>query len=244
LLNIILKRLAGAAIVAGGAAAATAGARYAASKRINAAERLAEALIDTGRLDEAAEISGAEPEGALAACAAYLINTAYNAAIGITGPPTVDQIGMERRARSERGDVTATVVTTAHEPESRWQFDVDASGVARVSGSRRLTSSKFVGPKVQMATPDTLSIRFNNGYYVNIESDLQFSSNLLQMVGAKTRLFGSASLSDNRRNVARLQIDPNGEISGTCTRGTDIVGRFEGSLSEGITFRHYAGGAE
>lgn len=241
MLNVLLRRVLGAAIVAGGAAAATAGARYAASRRINAAERLGVALLDTQRLEEAARYSAGESEAALAACAAYLINVAHQAAEGISGPPAVDTIGFERKVSSERSNVTASVITTAHEPESRWQFEVEIPGVARVSGSRRLTSAKFTGTKVHMRTPDTVSIRFDNGYTASIESDLEFTSNLLQVIGQRTRLHGKASLSDNRSNVGRLQIDPNGEVIGTVTRGTDIVGRFEGSLLDGVTFRQYLG---
>ncbi|MCC6727829.1 MAG: hypothetical protein IT208_00655 [Chthonomonadales bacterium] len=243
MLNGILRKAIGLAAVAGGAAAATAGARYVGSKRINAAERLGTALLDTERLEQAAAFATAEPEAALAACAAYLINTAHQAAAGISGPPAVDAIGFERRIRSDRGSSSATVVTTAHEPESRWQFDVDVPGVARVSGSRRLTSSRFTGPRVHMKTPDTVSIRFENGYAANIESDLEFTANLLQVVGPRTQVFGTAQLSDNRQHVGRLRIDPSGEVSGTVTRGTAIVGRFEGSLTEGVQFKQYMGPA-
>src|SRR5437867_1315123 len=119
MLNILLRRALGVAAVAGGAAVATAGARYMGSKRINAADRLANALLDSQRLAEASELAGSETEAALAACAAYLINTAHQAAAGITGKPAVDAIGYERRVGNERTGATATVITTAHEPEAR-----------------------------------------------------------------------------------------------------------------------------
>jgi hypothetical protein len=241
MLNAILRKALGVAIVAGGAAAATAGARYVGSKRINAAERLGTALLDTVRLEEAAKYTDAESEAALAACAAYLINMAHQAAAGITGPPTVDAIGFERKVTHERTGAFTTVITTAHDPEARWQFEVTVPGVARVSGSRRLKSSRFTGPKVHMQTPDTVSIRFDNGYFASIESDLEFNGSLLP-TKPRTQVFGSASLSDNRGNVGRLKIEPSGEVTGTVTRGTDIIGRFEGSLTEGVTFRQYLGG--
>lgn len=242
MLNSILRKAAGVAAVATGAAVATAGARYVGSKRINAAQRLGEALLDTSRLDEASRYSADESEAALAACAAYLIGVAHDAAAGITGPPTVDAIGYERKVKNERTGATATVITTAHDPEARWQFEVEAPGVARISGSRRLISSRFTGPKVHMRTPDTVSIRFENGYFASIESDLEFSANLLAVPmtpAAKTQVHGSASLSDNRGNVGRMKIDGSGEVTGTVTRGAEIVGRFEGSLEKGVTFRQY-----
>lgn len=240
MLNIILRRALVVAGVAGAGVAATAGARYFGSKRFNAAEKLATALLEVGRLEDAARLSNTETEAALAACAAYLINAAYEAAAGITGPPTIDPVGTERKMTSERYDARATVITTTHEPESRWQFDVEFPSVARVTGSRRLKSSKFTGPSVSMQTPDTLSIRFENGYLVNIESDMEFSSNVLNPT-SKTKITGNAWLSDNRQNVSRLKIDGKGEVTGTVTRGTDIVGRFEGSLQDGLTFRQYTG---
>jgi hypothetical protein len=236
MLGAILRRALGIVAVAGGAAAATAGARYISSKRINAAERLGAALLDTQRLEEAARYTATESEAALAACAAYLINTAHQAAAGIVGPPGLDPIGFERKMTHEKTGATATIITTAHEPNARWQFEVEIPGVARVSGSRRLSASRFIGPKVQMRTPDTVSIRFENGYSARIESELEFSSHLLAITGARTQIFGTAHLSDNRDNVGRLQIDPSGEISGTITRRSEIVGRFEGSLGEQMTF--------
>ncbi len=243
MLNSILRRVVGAAVVAGGAALATGAARYAGSKRINAAQKLGEALLDTVRLDEAANYADKESEAALAACAAYLVNTAHQAAAGISGPPSLDPIGFERKVQSERSAATASVITTAHEPESRWQFDVEVPGTARVTGSRRLSSSKFAAPKVHMRTPDTVAIRFENGYSASIESDMEFASNLLQVVGPTTRVYGTASLSDNRGNVGRLRIESSGEVSGTITRGSSIVGRFEGSLADGLTFRQPIGSA-
>lgn len=241
MLNSIIKKAIGVAAVAGGAAVATAGARYVGSKRINAAEKLAGALMDARRLEEASGYSEDESEAALAACAAYLINAAHQAANGITGPPMVDAIGYERKAHDDRSGVSASVITTAHEPEARWQFDVDIPKVGRVTGSRRLKSSRFAGPKVHMSTPDTLSIRFDNGYTANIESDLEFNGHLLPVSKPRTQVFGSASLSDNRGNVGRMRIEPGGEVSGTVTRGAEIIGRFEGSLAEGVTFRQYLG---
>jgi hypothetical protein len=240
-LNSILKKALGAAVVAGAGAVGVAGARYAGSKRINAAARLGEALLDTGRLEEASRFTASESEAALAACAAYLINVAHQAAHGITGPPSIDPIGFERKVNGDRDGSSATIITTAHEPEARWQFDVEIPDVGRVSGSRRLASSKFKGPKVHMRTPDTVSIRLDNGYFASIESDLEFNGSLLPITAPRTQVFGSASLSDNRGNVGRLKIEGNGEITGTVTRGTEIVGRFEGSLGSGMTFRQYLG---
>jgi len=239
MLGLLLRQAARMAIMAGGAAAATAGARYLASRRINAAERLGHALLDIERLEEAARYSEADTETALAACVVYLINVAHESAAGISGPPAMDPIGYERRATSSDNRATAMVTTTAHEPEARWQFEVSVPGVVRVSGSRRLAASRFSGPRIRMSTPDTVSVRFDNGYTAHIESDMEFSSNLLQLVGSRTQVMGKAHLSDNRGNVGTLEIAADGRIGGTITRGGRIVGRFEGSLTEGLTFRPY-----
>lgn len=235
----LLRQAIRMAIFAGGAAAATAGARYVGSKRINAAERLGHALVDVERLREAAQCAPTEPEAALAACTVYLINVAHEAANGISGPPALDPVGFERRVTSQDGQATALVTTTAHEPEARWQFEMTVPGVGQVTGSRRLAASRFSGPRVRMSTPDTVSIRFETGYSAKVESDLEFSSNLLQVMGPRTQLAGTAHLSDNRGNVGRLEIAADGTISGTITRGSSVVGRFEGSIAEGLTFRQY-----
>ncbi len=240
MIGFFIRQAVRMAVVAGGAAAATAGVRYVGSKRINAADRLGRALLDTERLLDASKYSERESEAALAACSAYLVNVAHQAAAGISGPPALDPVGFERTVRGDDTSTTAIVTTTAHEPESRWQFEVTVPGVARITGSRRLTSSRFTGPRVKMNTPDTVSIRFENGYAARIESDLEFTSNLLQVVGPRTQVSGTAHLSDNRSNVGRLQIDPDGEVTGTITRGSHIVGRFEGSLDSGITFKQYS----
>lgn len=239
MLGAIVRQAIKMAVVAGGAAAATAGARYAGSKRINAAERLGHALVDTQRLTEAAGYCEQETEAALAACSVYLINVAHQAAAGISGPPSLDAVGHERTVQSEDGKASAVVTTTSHEPEARWQFEVTVAGIVRVSGSRRLAASRFTGPRVKMSTPDTVTIRFDNGYSARIESDLEFASNLLQVVGPRTQVYGVAHLSDNRGNVGRLQVAQDGLVSGTITRGSNVVGRFDGSLSEGLTFKQY-----
>ena len=240
MLNGILRKAVGAAVIASGAVVATAGARYASSKRINAAQRLGEALLETDRLADATEYSAGESEAALAACAAYLINVAHQAAAGIAGPPAVDAIGFERKVENSKTGGVARIITTAHNPEPRWQFEAEVPGIARISGSRRLVSSRFTGPKVHMRTPDTVSIRFENGYFASIESDMEFSGNLLALpMTASTQVYGSASLSDNRGNVGRVTIESSGAVSGTVTRGAEIVGRFEGSLEKGVTFQQY-----
>jgi hypothetical protein len=235
----IIKRLIGAAVLAGGAAVASAGVRYASGRRTNASQRLAEALLDTARLEEALKYSEAEPEAALAACAAYLLNTTYLAADGITAIPTADPVGFQRTATSPRGRATVRVTTTAHEPEMRWQFELEILGVGRVTGSRRLLSSRFTGLHNRMRSPDTLSVRLENGYAANLESDLEFTNSLVALPGRSTSLAGTAALSDNRGNVGRLRIEPSGQVSGTVTRGPEIVGRFEGTLAEGLSFRQY-----
>ncbi len=237
MIGALLRHAIRAAAVAGGAAAATAGARYMGSRRIVASEKLGRALMDTQRIEEALPYTIDESEAALAACAVYLINVAYEAASGISGPPTLDPIGHERAISSDSSGTTATITTTAHEPETRWQFDVVIPGLARISGSRRLEASRFSGSHIKMKTPDTVTIRYDNGYSARIESDLEFASNLLRLVGPQTQLIGNVNLSDNRGNVGLLRIDAAGVVTGTITRGPNIVGRFDGNLTSGLTFR-------
>ena len=69
-----------------------------------------------------------------------------------------------------------------------------------------------------------------------MEAEFEITENLL--TGFK-RLHGAATLRDNRGNVARLNIAHDGVVNGTITRDAHIVGRFEGKVATGITFRQY-----
>ena len=80
MVNVVVRRALGVVALAGGAALLNASARYASSKRMDASQKLADALLQIDRLKEASEIPDNETEAALAACSAYLINVAHQAA--------------------------------------------------------------------------------------------------------------------------------------------------------------------
>ena len=232
-----ILKTAGMGLLASGAFAAAAGIRYYTSRKINAAQKFGQALLDIERLEQAKSYIALEPEAALAASAAYLINTVFLAVEGMTGPPQIDAIGYERKVFSSDGSLCAIITTTVHSPEARWHFDLDIPNIARVSGSRRLGQAKLTGSRIRMETPDTVTIRFHDGYAVNIETNLAFSGSLVPLAGKDAQLIGSASLSDNRGNVGRFSIHEDGAISGSVTCGDKTVGRFSGSLQSGLTFR-------
>ncbi len=236
--NLIRNSVRVAAIASVGAATAAAG-RYFSSRRVNAAQRLGEALLEDDHLREAQRYSDTESEAALASCAAYLINAAHYASEGIVGPPANDPIGYERRVQHKGGGAFSSIITTAHEPEMRWQFQTEIPGIGQISGSRRLTNIGISKLSTQMKTPDTMSIRLPNGYSATLESDLKLSGPLLTVPWKKSTPHGVISLSDNKGNVGRLEILNGGQIQGTITRGSEIVGRFDGSLVNGLQFHQY-----
>ena len=49
-----------------------------------------------------------------------------------------------------------------------------------------------------------------------------------------TRLFGSATLRDNRGNVGRINIGFDGTVTGTITRDARVIGRFEGKVATAL----------
>jgi hypothetical protein len=237
MLKKAILKTAGMGLLASGAFAAAAGVRYYTGRKINAAQKFGQALLDTERLEQAKSYIAQEPEAALAACAAYLINTVFLAVEGMTGPPHLDPIGYERKVLSSDGSHYAIITTTVHSPEARWRFELEIPNIAQVSGSRRLGQAKLIGSRIRMETPDTVTIRFVEGYAVNIETNLAFSGSLNPLAGKDAQLVGSASLSDNRGNVGRFSIHEEGAISGSVTCGDRTVGRFTGSLQSGLTFR-------
>ncbi|MCW3100043.1 MAG: hypothetical protein JWL77_5661, partial [Chthonomonadaceae bacterium] len=86
------------------------------------------------------------------------------------------------------------------------------------------------------ATPDTVQIVLTGGYTAQIETDLNTAEN---MIVGKDRVFGSLALHDNQGNAGHIKVGFDGTLSGTITRDSRIIGRFEGKISEGLRFTPY-----
>ncbi len=225
------------ALMATGLMSAYVAARYYAARKINAAERLAEALLDSERLHEAARSLPDASDTILAACAAYLINVAYRAAEGQgISSGAEDPIGYSRTHHHAYTHAVTTVLTEANSPEHLLTYAVNLPEVGEVRGTRRVGGLRVTGLSPARPAADTVQITLPYGYTAQLESELEIAEYLIT---GQTRLYGSATLRDNRGNVGRINISYDGAVTGTITRDAHIVGRFEGKVAQGVTFRQH-----
>jgi hypothetical protein len=209
--------------------------RYAGVRRYNGAERLAEALLDSDPLHDAARSLPEASETVLAACATYLVSVAYRAAIG-EGVAAEDPIGHSRTHEHPYTHATVTVLTESHAPEHLLTYAVNLPDIGEVRGTRRVGPIHTAGLTPARPAIDTTQITLPHGYTAQLESEFEIADYL---VIGQIKLFGAATLRDNQGNVARLNIAYDGGVSGTITRDAHIIGRFEGKVATGVTFRQY-----
>ena len=217
--------------------ASVAGLRLLAARKINGAERLAEALLDTEKLHEGARGLPDAGETVLAACAAYVVNVAYRAAEGqgIAGVQE-DPVGYSRTHRHPYTHAVTTVLTESHSPDLLLTYAVTVPELGEIRGTRRVGALRVTGLSPARPAPDTVQISLTHDYSAQAETEFEIAD---YIVMGHTRLFGSATLRDNRGNVGRINIGFDGTVTGTVTRDARVVGRFEGKVATGITFRQY-----
>ncbi|MCS6777353.1 MAG: hypothetical protein RMJ43_11590 [Chloroherpetonaceae bacterium] len=223
------------ALLAGAAVGGLIASRYFVARRINPGERLADALLDTTPLLEGRHHLSDTPEKALAACASYLIHVAYRAteALGVSGK-SEDPVGYSRTHTHPYTQVTATVLTEATTPDLKYTYAVQIPDVGEVRGTRTVGSLRMSGLSPVRPITDVVQITLAEGYTAQIETEFEAADFL---VTGRSRLFGAVTLRDNATNVGRINIAPDGCVTGTVTRDNRIVGRFEGQVSTGIHFR-------
>jgi hypothetical protein len=212
--------------------------RYFGTRKAGAAERLTEGLLDTTRLQTAAGHLPDASHLALAECAGYLLNTALRAAPGVgIARGDDDPIGSSRTQTHSFTSATATVRTESAAPNRTINYAVTIPEVGEVRGIRRIGALQLSGIVPAHATPDTVQIVLtNSGYTAQIEADLHTAET---MIVGKDRVFGSLALHDNQGNAGHIQVGFEGNVTGTITRDSRIIGRFEGKLSEGLRFTPY-----
>jgi len=211
--------------------------RYFSNRKASAAERLTEGLLETTRLQTAAGHLPDASHLALAECAAYLLNVALRAAPGVgIARGDDDPIGYSRTQTHSFTGTTATVRTEAAAPDRTINYAVTVPDVGEVRGIRRIGALEVTGFVPAHATPDTVQIVLAGGYTAQIEADLHTAEN---MIFGKDRVFGSLALHDNQGNAGHIQAAFDGVLSGTITRDSRIIGRFEGKISEGLRFTPY-----
>jgi hypothetical protein len=213
------------------------GARYLGTRKVSAAERLSDALLDTDGLRAAARDLAERPESRLAACANYIVDVGYRSMEGWgIGTGANDPIGHTRLKTHRYTQASASVLTEAHTPSHVLNYSVTVPDVAEVRGVRRHGPLSMSGLVPGYAVPETAQISLPDGYTAQVESGLRVTEAL---VTGKPRLFGAVTLRDNAGNVGRLNVGSDGHIHGTITRGARIVGRFEGQLGKSIEFKPY-----
>jgi hypothetical protein len=220
-----------AAAVAGGLIAS----RYFSTRKVNAAERLADALLDTETLKEGVHNLSEASEKALAACATYLVSVANKAAeaVGASGG-TEDTVGYSRTHTHPYTQVTATVLTEAMSPEQRLTYAVTIPDVGEVRGTRSVGTLKMSGLSPARPAVDTVQITLNKDYTAQVVTEFEVADYL---VTGRSRLFGAATLRDSEGNVGRINIAHDGTVNGTVTRDAHVIGRFEGQVATGVRFR-------
>jgi hypothetical protein len=212
-------------------------ARYYGARKFNGAERLAEALLDSDRLHEAVRSLPDASETVLADCAIYMVNVAYRAAEGqgLSGGME-DPVGYSRTHRHPYTHAVTTVLTESNSPEHLLTYAVNIPEVGEVRGTRRVGGLHVAGLPPARPAPDTVQITLPHNYTAQLETEFEISEYLMT---GQTRLYGVATARDNMGNVARVNVAYDGAVTGTVTRDAHVIGRFEGKLATGVTFRHY-----
>lgn len=211
--------------------------RYMGTRKISAAESLAESLLDVERLKEAARKLPDSSEAALAACAGYMVNMAYRSAEGFAAASgDNDPLGYSRTHTHPYTRAAATVLTEAVVPELLLTYAVSLPEVGEVRGTRRVGARNIANVPSSRPAPDTAQITLPDGYTAQIETEFEVTDYLVMR---RLGVAGAATLRDNRDNVGRLHIAPDGTISGTITRNARVIGRFEGKAQHGLHFKQH-----
>lgn len=225
------------AVLATAALSSVVAVRYFSTRKESAAERLAEGLLETTRLQTAVGHLPDATHLALSECAGYLLTVALRAAPGVgIARGEDDPIGYSRTQSQGFTGATATVRTETAAPNRTINYAVAIPEVGEVRGVRHIGPLQLTGAIPAHHTPDMVQIVLADGYTAQIETDLHTAEN---MVVGKDRIFGSMALHDNQGNSGMVRVDFGGGVSGTITQNSRIIGRFEGTLTEGLRFTPY-----
>jgi hypothetical protein len=223
------------AVIAAAGAGLIAASRYMTKRKVNGAERFADALLDVERLRSAALHLDENPSAVLAGCAAYWVGVAGFAAEGIGAPAAEDDpVGYSRTHTHPYTNATSTVLTESYTPDHRLIFAVAVPELGEIRGARQIGALKMSGLAPARPVPDAIQITLKDGYTAQIVAELEVAD---YVVTGKSRLFGSLTLRDNRDNAGRVNIAFDGGISGTITREAKVIGRFNGTLANGLNYQ-------
>ncbi len=211
--------------------------KYMAARKVSAGERLADALLHTARLADAARELPDRSEMALSACALYMVDLAYHASEGLSlASGADDPIGFTRTETHPYTRAVATVLTEANAPDHILTFAMNIPDVGEVRGTRRVGGLHLVGLSPSRPAPDTVQFTLPGGYSAQVETEFEHTENL---VSKHARLFGALTLRDNDGNAGRLYVGHDGVIAGTMTRDNRVIGRFDGKIDQEARFSPY-----
>ena len=213
------------------------GARYITTRKVSAAEQLADALLETETLRDVVRNKPDKSEKLLAACANYMVDVCYRSSEGMgmaTGPN--DPVGYNRMRTHQYNQVSVSVLTESHAPVQQLTYSVSIPEVGEVRGTRSIGRLKLNGFTPAYPMPDTTQVTLGEDYNAQMETDLHLSETL---VTGRPQIFGAITLRDNQGNVGRVNLSNDGHVTGTITREGVIAGRFEGRLGEKVHFKSY-----
>ena len=196
------------------------------------------AAIPKNSRDAAAKLPEATAQ-VLAACAAYFVDVAFQAAEGLgsaankaedpTGvqPDAHPPLHRSRRHRPDRsGRRGAIIDLRRHDSRHR-------------RSARNPARGKHENFRPVPRPPNArCRANFPESTITPRKSKRNLKSPITCITG-KTRMFGKAHLRDNQGNVAQITIGYDGAISGSVTRDNRVIGRFEGKVAEGLNFKQF-----
>jgi hypothetical protein len=220
-------------------------------RKVSASDKLAEALLGTEKLNEAAKALPDGTEQALAWCVAYTLEVDRKAANAVgSARAEYDAAGYSRTHTHPFTRASSTVLTEHPAYAGESTGDKPATGLsdqiltysatvpecAEVRGTRRVGMLHMAGLSPAWPVVESVQISLKDGYTAQMETELEVAEYLMPM---RPRVFGAVMLRDNRGNAGRVHVATDGGVSGTVTRGGRVVGRFEGRLAEGVQFKPY-----
>ncbi len=216
------------------AALGSVAARAISVRRICPAQSLADALLVTDSLPGAPIATGLLPEQLMTSCASYLVQVNIAAAgQGLLGAQE-DVAGRSRSASHSYSGAVSTVLTESAKDDQILTYAVNIPAVGEVRGTRRVGPLNLGHVPPTRTMMDTMQITLQDNYTVQMETDFQAAENVFL---AHCRPSGPAVLRDNHGNTARIFLNNDGQVTGTVTRDSHIVGRIEGTASSQLSLR-------
>jgi hypothetical protein len=220
-------------LLAGTAAAVVTG-RLMRKRSSGPSERLAAAMLDTTLLESARRDSHAAPLLAITACAGYIVHLLEeSAADSGLARSTAGAVGTSSKVVHPYSGATASVFTQQVQPDEELVFKLDFNGVCHVRGARTVGPVRLAGITPSRRVHDLVQIDLGEQYTVQIETDMSVAD---FVATGSNRIQGDMTLEDGCGNAGRLTVQGDGSVTGPLRNGSQVFGRFAGSIAGGIQF--------